>query len=85
MSNEVAAVGFVGANATVPVVDTATVFALRGLKSTASRKSYDLPVVGETNFGISWVVIADVFAVLLSSTGYESTDKKPMPCERSLP
>ena len=53
MSNEVAAVGLVGANATVPVVDTATVFALKGLKSTASRKSYDLPVVGETNFGIS--------------------------------
>ena len=53
MSNEVAAVGLVGANATVPVVDTATVFALKGLKSTESRKSYDLPVVGETNFGIS--------------------------------
>ena len=72
--------GFVGEPAIVATVVGSHVFAFIGRKSTESRNSYVLPVVGDLYFGISNVLIVVALSVE-SSTGYESIDKKPIPCE----
>ena len=56
----------------------------RGRKSSESRRSYTFREVFEGNRGICGVAIAVLFAVdSLGSMEYESTEKNPIPPERS--
>ena len=70
----------------VMLVNDVTLFAVScilGLISILFLRSYAAPFTGETYKGISCVVIAVVLATLASSIGYESTEKKPIPCDVS--
>ena len=77
-ANDTATFGFIVADPTV--VDCVAVLAATGLKSTAFLKSIASPVNSDIKIGISSVLTYSFEPLaVVSSTGYESTVKNPLP------